>query len=284
MPTYFGLQIPVTEYGVGGLVFWNNPVWYSFTCPGTGNQIIKELSVYCRLKTGSSNIRVAIYDATGNTLIAQGTAEVAVGAGAAWYGHLTQGDITPNPATLVGGMTYRIAMTADGDSVSNNIWLSLGDDYTGFYSDAAEYTGGFPTPFPLSGYTTLGCGCVRCGVDADLILYYKTLTATSTITAHLLRGFFRTLIATVVTTASIVTGFLYALAMVASSVTTATMTRSVFRLYTQALTAAVATTAALITYQIHIYTQALTATVTTTGNLVKGYIRYIVNKWFGIEV
>jgi len=100
---------------------WNGT--QTFTCPGSGSQTVQEISAFVKKNT-AYNIRLAIFDSAGTTLIAQGTAAVAVsGAADNWQGHLAQANITPNPATLTGGTNYKIAITSSGDTTSDH-WIT----------------------------------------------------------------------------------------------------------------------------------------------------------------
>ncbi|SRR5258708_6326968 len=120
---------------------WNTSQVY--TCPGSGTQVIQEISADVKNVT-NYNIRLAVYDVTGATLIAQGTAAVAVsGAADSWQGHLTAANITPNPANLTGGTNYIIAITSSGDTQTNHAVSGGTDKFS-----ATDDTGGFPASLP----------------------------------------------------------------------------------------------------------------------------------------
>lgn len=158
MTTYFGLDPTGSSDNSGGNAsIWN--ISLVLTCPGVGDQEIQELSAYVDNNgAGTPHIRVAIYSADGATRIAQGAAEVTAPGVRAWTGHLTPADITPNPATLVGGTSYVLVVTMDGDVGSEK---STGTD--GNY-DLVDYTGGFPATWTI-GVAGGSSWCVRCGVD-----------------------------------------------------------------------------------------------------------------------
>lgn len=154
MTTFFGLCDSAgvasgsasDNNGGGGVSVWNNTAVKTFTCPGSGSQTVNEISSDLHLTTGSSNVRCAIYSNDGSTLIAQGTAAVALaGAADTWQGHVGQANITPNPATLTGGTLYILIASASGgsgttatdhaDSTANSLKFDS-TDRTGGYSGA----------------------------------------------------------------------------------------------------------------------------------------------------
>lgn len=136
---------------------WNGTQTY--TCPGSGSQTIVEMSADLKNVT-NYNIRLAVYDTAGTTLIAQGTAAVAVsGAADSWQGHLTQADITPNPATLTGGTNYLIVVSASGDMQTNHALSGSGQ------FAAVDETAGYPASLP-AGTGSSVLFPVRVGVSA----------------------------------------------------------------------------------------------------------------------
>ena len=169
MATYFGNQT------YDGLDFYASArcvQWYAsgYTCPGSGNQTVKELSAYAQIQSGACNIRLGIYDSS-NNLVGYGTSEVAASTTAGWQGHLTESAVQAaagGSCTLTGGSTYKLVLT--DDSSSFNIyygydWSSAPD--TSFKD--TEYTGGFPATLPSPDGTFSGyCAAIRCGVDAEV--------------------------------------------------------------------------------------------------------------------
>lgn len=166
--TYFGLVTSdgtITgdntddNTGTSAVAYWNGTqVW---TCPGTGNQTVKEISVYAKYK-GASNVLIGIYSEDGLTKIAEGTAQVAVvGASYSWQGHMTQASITPNPVNLVGGTNYKIFAAADGDHYMR---AKSGASGIGRYK-LTDYTAGLPAAIPTSSANTL-VQALRVGVEA----------------------------------------------------------------------------------------------------------------------
>jgi len=136
----------------------------SFTCPGSGNQTVKDLSAYVDVNSGSPNIRLSIYDNAGNK-VCEGSAQVAVsGASYSWQGHLTQASITPNPVNLTGGAAYRMFIACDASQAG--LWAQSGGSSGDTDYGSNDYTGGFPATIP--GDTNYNVWpCLRVGVDAE---------------------------------------------------------------------------------------------------------------------
>ena len=166
--TYFGycnsdgtiVGAPDGYDSVGNSIEW---LADTFLCPGTGNQNIQDLSIYC-YQSGAVNIRLGIY--SGNTLIAEGTAEIAVTTTPSWQGHMTQASVKAaggsSPGVLVGGQVYTLAYTADVTSqpvVGYKDPIGNGTNYGG-----TDYTGGMPTTLPSYENASLR-KYVRCGVE-----------------------------------------------------------------------------------------------------------------------
>src|SRR3990167_10222790 len=75
LPTYFGGDIANRDSAGGAPKFSRNKN-LTLTCPGSGNQDIKELSaVVAGGSAPQGHVRVAIYSSDGNTKIAEGAAE-----------------------------------------------------------------------------------------------------------------------------------------------------------------------------------------------------------------
>ncbi len=167
MPTYFGNTDTsgISDITMGTCVDWNGS--QVFTCPGSGNQTIKELSAYVKKDTNGGNMRMAVYSLDGSTKIVEGTAEVAVtDTNYGWVGHLIQSDMTPNPATLVGGTDYKIAITSDGGSNNMLIGYKAGASGVCVYR-GYDYTGGFPATLPDAPANDTSNILIRCGVDSE---------------------------------------------------------------------------------------------------------------------
>jgi len=124
---YFGRNTTagVEDSGDVGYCFGNNPAVTAWTCPGTGNYTVQELTWYCKHSTGTAaQIRLGIYNAAGDTLIGEGTAAVTVDSTTAgWYGHTTQASVKAaggsSPCTLVGGTSYLLGGAIDETNGAN---------------------------------------------------------------------------------------------------------------------------------------------------------------------
>jgi len=139
---------------------WNNAI--TFTCPGTGTQVVQEISADVKNVT-NYNIRLAVFNTAGTTKFAEGTAAVAVtGATDSWQGHMTAANITPNPANLTGGTNYVIAITSSGDTQSDHCSNVGGTDGN---FNASDLTGGFGATLPSATASSLVFP-VRVGVVA----------------------------------------------------------------------------------------------------------------------
>jgi hypothetical protein len=164
LATYFGNQTESNTTAIGAVVMIWMPYTGSFTCPGSGNQVVKELSS----KVGTTgNIRLCIYNA-GSPFAkkVEGTGEVAVSGGTTtWQGHMTQASMTPNPATLTGGANYILAMASDNSStvISYNASPTYDTDL-----NFADYTGGLPSAPPSSDGQSGSDFLIRCGVDQEV--------------------------------------------------------------------------------------------------------------------
>jgi hypothetical protein len=136
-----------------------------FTCPGSGNQTVVELSSYCKTNGGTpGNIRLAVYNNDWTAKICEGSAEVNVDSSEyGWRGHLVQSGITPNPTTLTGGVKYRIALTQDSTDVRFGYQLGSSGDIGYTWGD---YTDGFPSSL-TSGSDYTFRWCMRCGVESS---------------------------------------------------------------------------------------------------------------------
>lgn len=162
--TYFGNNTDGDgSYSGSGYVHINNPDYIDYVCPGSGNQVIRELGVRAYL-VGSGNVRVAIYNLA-RELIAQGAAEMAVtGGDSVWYTHTSFVDSGGSPIAspiIVGGTSYLLAVTADGTNVAIRS-VSVTSGYEKYIS--VDYTGGFPASI-AAGSDSSYQACRRCGVE-----------------------------------------------------------------------------------------------------------------------
>ena len=170
MPSYFGQQNTggADNTNQAGIFVWSPG---TFTCPGSGDQNIQELSSYVNLNTATPScaIRLGVYSAS-NTKVAEGTSAVAITSGAAWQGHMSQAAVKAaggvSPGVLTGGVEYKIAvaygayssgaMTVSYDSGASANMPYKVQDSTGGDLPALPTPDGSDSPF----YS------MRCGVDS----------------------------------------------------------------------------------------------------------------------
>jgi len=157
--TYFGDQADNTDDSGSPSI----TMWTLFTAPISGQ--IGELSAKLWNWTGTTTVRLAVYDSTGTTLICQGSASVTVTGASpgSWFGHLTQADMTPNTASLVGGTTYLLVFS--GTNLGLRYDSTTGDSPDTQFNLISYAAGGFPVslPSPTSAGNTYS---VRCGLIA----------------------------------------------------------------------------------------------------------------------
>lgn len=169
MATYFGLNDSSPD-NVDFLSGGQTSYWRAsgYSCPGSGSQTVKELSVYCDLQSGSVNIRLAIYSSDGSTLIGYGTAEVATTTTAGYQGHMSESAVQAaagGSCTLTGGVTYRLVCADDQSSpILNYGYNNSVTSGVSLYT-SADYTSGFPASLPSPEATCDYEWCIRCGVD-----------------------------------------------------------------------------------------------------------------------
>ena len=134
-----------------GIVFWR-----AYTCPGSGNQTVQEIAAMMFSASGGT-IRLAIYDSTFTTLLAQS---------ASYVPSSTTTDTWDAAAisaiTLVGGTDYGLAITL-GNTGSNSTHVD-GTRSDGNFK-TTDYTAGFPAPLdtPASSFSMYP---IRVGVEA----------------------------------------------------------------------------------------------------------------------
>lgn len=167
MATHFGAD-DSTPDNIDFLASRGYSYWRSsgYTCPGSGNQTVKELSTYCVLQSGSANIRLAIY--SGTTLVGYGTDQVPTTTTAGWQGHLSEATVQAvggGSCTLTGGSTYILVLS--DDQAALYLYYGYNNSVTnGVTLHSAEWTGGFPSTLPSPDTGTFDYEwCIRCGVD-----------------------------------------------------------------------------------------------------------------------
>lgn len=169
MPTYFGHTTPSATYTDDNWDTYRNKGYITgYTCPGSGSQVAKELSVYCKsIDGGSIPLRLAIYDPSHN-LVGQGKQAFTLSNTTAdWYGHLTQAEIVDKdgilPSYLIGGQQYDLAFTFYSVSTNFRFFRDFGSPGDSTVIEA-DYTGGFPSTL-ADGTDISRQYNVRCGVD-----------------------------------------------------------------------------------------------------------------------
>lgn len=149
MTAYFGA---VDASGNPSGTSSNNDVnvvfWRAYTCPGTGQKQVTALEAMMNYGTAVSPLRMAIYDAAGTTLLAQGTAAWnPANATDTWEGHVGAGNLSVNPLILDGGTDYIIALTF-GSGLSGSACTHVDGTRSAANHAAYDYTGGFPASLP----------------------------------------------------------------------------------------------------------------------------------------
>lgn len=169
MPSYFGQQTHTAtdNSNASGIFVWS-PV--TFTCPGSGDQNIQELSTWINLNTAPScSVRLGIYSST-DTKIAEGTSAVSLSSGAAWQGHMTQSAVKAaggvTPGVLTGGVEYKIAVAlssyaSGATAVGYDSGLSANMPYK-----IQDSTGGDLPALPTPDASDSPFYSMRCGVDS----------------------------------------------------------------------------------------------------------------------
>jgi hypothetical protein len=165
MTEYFGQQTyPQTDSGPAQQAVWNQN---NYSCPGSGNQIVEEISV--RINTYSSGqIRVGVYGASNNALVVEGTAAVTPG-GTGWQGHMNNATCKnaggSSPGVLIGGQSYKLGYAqsssslAGGSNTNGSIWYASGN-----------YMTGMPATINTGNTAASVHAALRCGVNPQSVL------------------------------------------------------------------------------------------------------------------
>jgi hypothetical protein len=116
--TYFGATTEANE-NPGWLIvdrlYWNNPAVVEYTCPGTGNQLVRALEarLYPDSPRPDMHIKVMVYTAAG-ALVCTAPGLVVAALGQGWKGVADDPTaISPANTTLVGGTKYILAWVGD---------------------------------------------------------------------------------------------------------------------------------------------------------------------------
>lgn len=150
---YFGSQLTsgTQDHGNAGYVFGSNKTdsGCDWQVPGSGSKTLCELTSYTKSGGGTpGNVRLVVYDNSGN-LLCQGAAKVSVSSTSyGWYGHIGQANITPNPCTLTGGNYVKMMVTFDG----NDTYMFYTPAVTncGYNTGVTYANDGFPSTYPTT--------------------------------------------------------------------------------------------------------------------------------------
>ena len=169
MATYCGLNDSspdLVDYWTSGpTLYWRSG---GYTCPGSGTQVVQELSAYCRLNSGSAHIRLGVYNTSG-TLLGYGTSEVAVSSSLGWQGHMSESAVQAvggGSLQLTGGVNYILAVCDDQASIY--VYYGMNNVASAVNLKLTDYTGGLPSSLPSPDATVDNEYCIRCGVDPAL--------------------------------------------------------------------------------------------------------------------
>ncbi len=151
--TYFGQTATSGTDSNGSGQTWGNK-GTAWTCPGTGNQTLIELSAYSKSAGGAAGTTyLAIYNAGNRSLVAKGSGAVTVSSTSwGWVGHVGAANLTPaggsagDPVTIVGGNTYLIVQSQSSSDVrcltnavtSGNAGVIYTDHHTGNFATTLE--------------------------------------------------------------------------------------------------------------------------------------------------
>lgn len=147
----------VTNNNDNTIIFWK-----PYTCPGSGNKLVQELSAMMYPTGGLTGIiRLGIYDSTGTTLLGQGISSTSViGTFDNWQGHMTPASLSVNPLILVGGTDYILALTIGGITCYST---HVDETRSNGSYNLTDYTGGLPAAVPsITGSYYMYP--IRCGV------------------------------------------------------------------------------------------------------------------------
>lgn len=137
----------------------------AFTCPGSGNQDVVDISAYVTATSGSPTIQMAIYSEDGSTLMSRGTSAVTMSGGPSWQGHQSAGVITQS-VPLVGGVRYIVFQTHSATGVYSIHGNSAELGSTKSSLNQTSYIGAIPTSTPATN-GSIFAAMVRVGVQAQ---------------------------------------------------------------------------------------------------------------------
>jgi hypothetical protein len=165
LATYFGNNangLGFSNLGSGGFLIRNKTSVLEYTCPGSGNQTIQELSSYVKSNGGTAGyIRTGIYNADGSTLLCSSESLIVDSTSPSWIGTTSPASTSPANYNLVGGTKYILAQHWSSPDV-----LIAYDGWSDYYNtyEARSYASGFPASLAAGVELALRM-CIRCGVD-----------------------------------------------------------------------------------------------------------------------
>lgn len=120
--TYFGHNSEDTinpGWLVADRLYWNNPAVVEYTCPGSGNQLVRALECYLYNDTGrpDMHVKVMVFTAAG-ALVCTAVGLVVSDGIRAWKGVANDPTaISPANTTLTGGAKYVLAFVGDNPNL-----------------------------------------------------------------------------------------------------------------------------------------------------------------------
>jgi hypothetical protein len=140
----------------------HNPAVWTYTCPGSGDQVIQSLQMWGKSNGGTAGYgRIGIYDHDGATLLCQSESVLVNSTTAQWWGTTSPANTAPANHVLTGGAYYILAYhwsSTDvlcGSDSGANFWCKY---------NAQSYASGFPASLSTGSNQANKYG-IRCGVD-----------------------------------------------------------------------------------------------------------------------
>jgi len=159
MPTYFGENVEDTSpIYCTGKMSWRAA---AFSCPGSGDQDVKELSVYAKTLGGNCDVRLGLYSS--GTLICESPTITFSGTSLAWRSATADFSWPTAVKKLTGGSSYVLAFATNtgGDGFQIGYHGGTWGDEKNVTTD---YSAGMPSSLP-TGSSGSPHHDVRCGVD-----------------------------------------------------------------------------------------------------------------------
>lgn len=130
-------------------IAWTN---LEFTCPGSGNQTIRQISAYLydNDNDGSAVARFGVYDTSGDLVVDCGTVNIT--RSTAGWTDLGDGS-TSDLGTLTGGTDYQIAVAISGAALAYPVLCyTTGDLGDGARASGTDYVAAMPETLPAAEY------------------------------------------------------------------------------------------------------------------------------------